>query len=59
MSEKRAVWIWGSPTLTGKTVHERERDEKPLLYDPAGKPLVEAPRRVGFDPAPPREESKP
>lgn len=32
------------------TVFEKETRERPLLYRPDGKPLYEAPRKVGFKP---------
>lgn len=32
------------------TVFEKESRKKPLLYRPDGKPLYDAPRKVGFRP---------
>jgi len=45
---KRDGWRWIEGTPTGKIVHEKEREARPVLYKPDGTPLVEAPREIGF-----------
>ena len=43
-------WPVSRGDLYGKTVHEKEPETKPVLYDAKGKPLVRAKRPVGFEP---------
>lgn len=45
------LYGWGSqPRATTVTVHEREPEAKPVLYDHRGQPLVKARQRLGFQP---------
>lgn len=57
MNKKPRRSIWGSDTTTDHhiTVHEKQPDEKPVLYDAKGNPLAWKRPRIGFgDPREPR-----